>query len=106
MEFAIIETGGKQYKVEPGQELEIEKVEPLKGKKIVFDKVLLVKDGDMVTFGKPYINGVAVEAEVLEQKKGKKIRVARFKAKSRYRKVKGYRQRLSLVKIGKKSKAK
>lgn len=106
MEFAIIETGGKQYKIEPGQELEIEKIEVPKGKKLVFDKVLLIKEGDKITLGKPYIKGAKVQAEILEQKKAKKIKVARFRAKSRYRKVKGHRQRLSLVKIGKKSKTK
>ena len=104
MDFAIIETGGKQYRVVPGEEVEVEKLETEKGKKVSFDKVLLVKNGEKIEIGMPYLKGKVIEAEVIDQKKGKKIRVARFKAKSRYRKVLGHRQRITQVKIGKKAK--
>jgi len=104
MDFAIIETGGKQYRVVPGEDLEVEKLETEKGKKVSFDKILLIKDGEKIEIGTPYLKGKVIEAEVIEQKKGKKIRVARFKAKSRYRKVLGHRQRITQVKIGKKAK--
>jgi len=104
MDFAIIETGGKQYRVVPGEDLEVEKLETEKGKKVSFDKILLIKNGEKIEIGTPYLKGKVIEAEVIDQKKGKKIRVARFKAKSRYRKVLGHRQRITQVKIGKKAK--
>ena len=99
MDFAIIETGGKQYKITPNQILEIEKLKSKVGQKIVFDKVLLIKNGQQVKIGKPYLEKVTITGEVLEQKKGPKIRVARFRAKSRYRRVLGHRQLISKVKI-------
>ncbi len=104
MDFAIIETGGKQYRVVPGEELELEKLGTEKGIKVSFDKVLLVKNGEKIEIGRPYLKDKVIEAEVIDQKKGKKIRVARFRAKSRYRKVFGHRQRITQVKIGKKAK--
>jgi large subunit ribosomal protein L21 len=101
MKYAVIRTGGKQYKVSEGDELLIEKLDREKGKAIVFDEVLLLVDGQKVTLGKPLIKGATVKAEILEQIRGKKIRVAKFRAKSRYRKVKGHRQKLTKVKIKK-----
>jgi len=97
--FAIIQTGGKQYKVFPKQTLKIEKLEAKKGDKIIFDKVLLFVNGDKVKIGTPYLKNVVVEVKVKSQKKGKKIRVARFRAKSRYRRVLGHRQRLTEIEI-------
>jgi len=97
--YAVIQTGGKQYKVSPKETLEIEKLEAKEGEKITFDKVLLLVDGKKVKIGTPYLKGVTVEAKVKAQKKGKKIRIARFRAKSRYRRVLGHRQRLTEVEI-------
>lgn len=99
MDFAIIETGGKQYRVSPGDELDIELVSKEPKDKLEFNQVLLVKDGDQVKIGKPYLKDVQVVAELLGHKRGKKIRVARFRAKSRYRRVVGHRQSLTRVKI-------
>ena len=82
--FAIIETGGKQYQVSPDQTVRIEKLKGEKGEAISFDKVLLVADGEAVKVGKPFVAGATVSAQVLSQAKGKKIRVFKYKAKSKY----------------------
>lgn len=97
--FAIIETGGKQYKITPNTILDIEKLDSQKGDKVTFDKVLLLSDGDKVEIGNPYLKDFTLEAEVTEQKKDKKIRILRFKAKSRYRRAQGHRQSLTSVKF-------
>jgi len=101
MKYAVIQTGGKQYKVSQGDELCIEKIEGEKGKVVNFDEVLLLVDGDNIQIGQPLIKGVKVKAKILDQIKDKKIRVAKFRAKSRYRKVKGHRQLLTKIKVEK-----
>lgn len=105
-EFAVIETGGKQYVVSVGDVLTIEKLprddkeEYKEGEKIVFDKVLLVDNGkDTTTVGTPYIEGAKVTASFEEAGKGKKINVIKFKSKSRYFKKYGHRQPFNKVKI-------
>ncbi len=101
-EFAVIETGGKQYVVSVGDIVTIEKLpeEYKEGDKIVFDKVLLVDNGkDATTIGTPYIDGAEVVASFEEAGKGKKINVIRFKSKSRYFKKYGHRQPYNKVKI-------
>jgi large subunit ribosomal protein L21 len=100
-EFAVIETGGKQYQVSVGDTLKIEKIRGTfkKGDKIIFDKVLLVDDGQDTTIGTPFIDGAKVEASLEEEGKAKKIEVVRYKAKSRYLKRKGHRQPYFKVKI-------
>jgi len=101
MAFAIIETGGKQYRVLEGQEITIEKLtgERAVGDKVVFDKVLLLDDGTEVRVGDPYLAGVSVEAELTEMGKGKKLHIRKFKAKSnRSRKI-GHRQPYHKVKV-------
>ncbi|NCO05115.1 MAG: 50S ribosomal protein L21 [Candidatus Magasanikbacteria bacterium] len=99
--FAVIETGGKQYLVQPGQTITIEKLEAEPGQAITFDKVLLTadKEGIAVNVGTPYLSGVAVTAVVEEQKRDKKVRVVKYKPKIRYKKVFGHRQHLTRVKI-------
>ena len=110
MSFAIIETGGKQYKVAEGDVLLVEKLpskspkvdrvkELKKGSKVVFDRVLLVDDGKSTKVGTAYIAGAKVTAIFEEEGKHKKIRVIKFKAKSRYFKRRGHRQPYSKVKI-------
>ena len=99
--FVIIETGGKQYKVSPQTTLDIEKIAGKKGDKISFDKILLISDGDKVEIGTPYIKDTSLSAEIVDQKKGDKIRILRFRAKSRHRRRQGHRQLLTTVKIGK-----
>lgn len=96
--FAIIKTGGKQYQVKEGEVLTIEKLPQKAGDKIVFDKVLLI-DGEEVKIGQPLVSGAKVEAEILEQKRGPKIKVIKYKPKVRYHRKKGHRQSLTKVKI-------
>ncbi|MDU2544682.1 50S ribosomal protein L21 [Finegoldia magna] len=98
--FAIIKTGGKQYKVSEGDVIKVEKIEAKSGDKIEFDQVLMVA-GDDVKVGSPVVEGAKVQAEVLDQKKDKKIVIFKFKAKKNYRKKKGHRQPYTLVKIEK-----
>ncbi|MDU5960792.1 MAG: 50S ribosomal protein L21, partial [Finegoldia magna] len=94
--FAIIKTGGKQYKVSEGDVIKVEKIEAEAGDKIEFDQVLMVA-GDDVKVGSPVVEGAKVSAEVLDQKKDKKIVFFKFKAKKNYRKKKGHRQPYTLV---------
>ncbi len=100
-EFAIIHTGGKQYKVSAGDTVNIEKLPGTykEGDKITFDKVMLVDDGQDTTIGDPYIKGAQVVGELEKIDRAKKISVIRFKAKSRYFKNKGHRQPFFKVKI-------
>lgn len=97
--FAVIETGGKQYIVESGKKLNIEKLPKAEGDSVVFDKVLLIADGDNVTVGKPYIAGMSVEADVVQQGRAKKIRMLRYHSKTRRRRRKGHRQPFTKVAI-------
>src|SRR3989344_4328919 len=100
MQYAVIRSGGKQYKIKVGDTLELDKLSS-ENKNIVFDDVLLVVDSGAATVGKPIISGARVEAKLIENIKGKKIRVMKFKAKSRYRRITGFRPQLSVVKIEK-----
>ncbi|MGH2356230.1 MAG: 50S ribosomal protein L21 [Chloroflexota bacterium] len=93
--YAIVATGGKQYRVEPGQRLEVEKLTVEPGSRIELPEVLLVADGDNVTVGQPTVPGARVVAEVLGETKGKKVIVFKYKAKVRYRRKTGHRQRYS-----------
>src|SRR3989344_3729375 len=102
MSFAIIQTGGKQYKVETGQTLSIEHISGKKaGDSVTFDKVLLMDDGKKTTVGKPHVTGAKVEATVAEAGRSRKVVVIKYKAKSRYFKKRGHRQPFLRVKIGK-----
>ena len=98
--FAIIQTGGKQYQISPDQTIEIEKLEGKIGDKIVFDKVLLISDQEKTQVGTPYLT-TKIEGKIEAQIKAKKIKILRFKAKSRYRRRQGHRQQLTVVTIGK-----
>ncbi len=102
MEFAVIKTGGKQYKVSKDSILSIEKIkgEYKKGDKLTFDKVLLVDDGKDTTIGTPYIKGAKVDAEILEIGRARKVLVVKYKQKSRYLRRNGHRQPFFKVKIG------
>lgn len=90
--YAIIETGGKQYKVEQGSELYIEKLPQEQGETVTFDRVLLVKDENGVKVGTPVVEGAKVTAKVEKQGKAKKIIVYKYKAKKNYRRKQGHRQ--------------
>lgn len=100
-EFAVIATGGKQYKVSVGDVVSIEKIlgERKVGDSLIFDKVLMVDDGSNTTIGTPYISGASVTAKIAEIGRGRKIEVIKYKAKSRYYKNRGHRQPFFKVKI-------
>ena len=97
---AIIETGGKQYKVTEGDTLFIEKLEAEAGQAITFDKVLAILDGDKATFGAPVVEGASVAATVVKNGKGKKVRIFKYNPKKGYRKREGHRQPYTKVQIG------
>jgi large subunit ribosomal protein L21 len=98
---AIIVTGGKQYKVAEGDTLFIEKLPVEAGDTVKFDQVLALLDGDKATFGTPVVEGASVEASVVKNGKGKKIRIFKYKPKKGYRKRQGHRQPYTKVTIGK-----
>jgi large subunit ribosomal protein L21 len=97
--YAIIETGGKQYRVQNGDQIAVEKLNIADGEKVVFDKVLVVGDGADAKVGTPYVDGVTVEGKVIETGKGKKVIIFKYKAKKDYRKKQGHRQPYTLVEI-------
>ena len=97
---AIIETGGKQYKVTEGDTLFIEKLEAEAGQAITFDKVLAILDGDKATFGAPVVEGASVAATVVKNGKGKKVRIFKYNPKKGYRRRQGHRQPYTKVQIG------
>ena len=101
MEFAVIKTGGKQYKVSPGQKIKIEKIDAPEGKSVVFNEVLLIDDGKETKIGQPKVSGAKVEGKVLAQARADKITIFKYKAKKRYQVKKGHRQPYSLVEIEK-----
>jgi len=99
--YAIIETGGKQYRVQEGDVLRVEKLEIADGETIKFDKVLLVADEGKLNVGKPYVDGAIVEGLVEKQGKAKKIIIFKYKPKKDYRKKQGHRQPFTQIKIEK-----
>ena len=99
--YAVIETGGKQYKVSEGDVIFIEKLEVAEGDSVTFDKVLVVADGENVTVGAPLVSGATVTAKVEKQGKAKKIYVFKMKRKKNERKKKGHRQPFTKVTIEK-----
>ncbi|MFH1651115.1 MAG: 50S ribosomal protein L21 [Chloroflexota bacterium] len=97
--YAIIETGGKQYKVSPGLVLDVERLDVAEGKQVELDRVLLVGDGDKVTVGTPVVDGARVIATARGEFKDKKVVVMKYKAKTRYHKKTGHRQILTKLVI-------
>jgi large subunit ribosomal protein L21 len=97
--YAVIKTGGKQYRVEQGDVLRIEKLEVATGESIDFDEVLLVVDGDKVNVGQPRLDGAKVSAEVVSQGRHDKIRIIKFRRRKHSRKQAGHRQWFTEVKI-------
>jgi large subunit ribosomal protein L21 len=99
--FAVIKTGGKQYRVKENEEIMIEKLPDAKGESVVFNEVLLVaeEDGREVKIGTPFISDAKVEGRISDQVRGKKISVVKYKPKVRYRRRVGHRQQYTKVKI-------
>ena len=99
--YAIIESCGRQYKVAEGDVVFFEKLDVEEGKKVTFDKVVLVSEDKKVEVGAPYVKGVKVEGKVVANGKGKKILVYKYKAKKNYRRTQGHRQPYTKVEITK-----
>jgi len=97
--YAVVSTGGKQYKVSEGDVLRVEKLPGEVGDTVSFDEVLLFSDGENVTLGQPVVDEVAVKGRIVEQGKAKKILVFKYKRRKRYRRKQGHRQPYTAVKI-------
>jgi large subunit ribosomal protein L21 len=97
--YAIIETGGKQYKVQVGDSICVEKLNVAAGESVVFNNVLVVGKEDSLTVGAPFVEGAVVKADVVNEGKGKKIIVYKYKAKKTYHKKNGHRQPFTKVAI-------
>lgn len=95
MFYAVINSGGKQYRVSEGDIIEVDKLDAKNDEKVKFEQVLLLVSDGEVKVGNPNVSGVEVIGKVIKQKKGEKIRVAKFRAKSKYRRAAGFRAQLS-----------
>lgn len=97
--YAVIETGGKQYRVSAGDKLRVEKLHAEEGAEIVFDKVLLLGKDDAPVIGSPYVDGASVDGRVVSHGKADKVIVFKYRRKKNYRKFRGHRQQYSLIQI-------
>jgi large subunit ribosomal protein L21 len=97
--FAVIATGGKQHRVTAGETLRVEMLDAEPGQEVVFDKVLMVGDGERVAVGAPFIEGGSVTAEVVAHDRGKKIRIIKFRRRQGYMRTQGHRQWFTEVRI-------
>ena len=97
--YAIVDSGGKQYKVEEGETFRIEKIQGEIGAPVSFDKVLMFSDGATVNAGRPFVENIAVLGHIVEQNKAKKVLVFKFKRRKGYRRKQGHRQTYTAVKI-------
>ncbi len=99
--FAVVKTGGKQYRVQEGDVVRVEKLDGEVGKNVTLDEVLMVGDEKAVTVGEPVVKGAKVTAEVLDQRKDKKIVVFKKKRRHNYRRKKGHRQEITVLRVTK-----
>ena len=97
--YAVLETGSKQYRVAAGDTLEIERLAVEAGKPVTFDRVLLVNNDGKLSVGAPTVNGATIVADVVEHKRGEKVRTFKMKRRKGYHKTIGHRQELTVVKI-------
>ena len=97
--YAVVATGGKQYKIREGDTLRAEKIPGEIGSAVSFDKVLMISDGEDVKLGQPILEDVIVQGHIVEQGKGKKIIVFKYKRRKRYRRKQGHRQQYTAIKI-------
>ena len=99
--FAIVEAGGKQYQLEEGRYIDIEKLEGSADEKVVFDKIIMIVNGKKSKIGQPYVTGASVEGKIVKHDKAKKIIVFKQRPKKGYRKKQGHRQQFTRVMISK-----
>lgn len=99
--YAVIQSGGKQYKVNEGDILKVEKLSGEAGDKLSLDQVLIISDGEMLKVGSPLVAGAKVMVEVIEQGRGKKITVYKYKKRKNYRRKQGHRQAFTKIKVDK-----
>ena len=99
MTFAIIKTGGRQYRVAEGDTIDVDLIDVVAGKTATFDDVLMYADGKNLTHGDPLISGAKVTAEVVEQRKDKKVIAFKFRRRKGYHRTVGHRRKLTRVKI-------
>ena len=97
--YAVIKTGGKQYKVAPGENLKVEQIPADVGAEIILDQVLMVGDGESVRLGQPVISGVTVKATVVSHGRGEKVRIFKMRRRKHYQKRQGHRQGFTELKI-------
>ncbi|MBM3460791.1 MAG: 50S ribosomal protein L21 [Armatimonadetes bacterium] len=98
--YAVVETGGKQYRVAPGQSLRVERLDGGKGDEVVFDRVIMIgDDGGSTHLGAPLLDGASVKGRVVHQGRAKKVLVFKYKKRKRYRVKTGHRQLFTLVRI-------
>ena len=97
--YAVIETGGKQYRVAPGDKLRVEKLNAAEGEAVQFAQVLMVANGDDIKVGKPYVEGSSVSATVVAQGRGKKVEILKFRRRKHHMKRQGHRQAYTELEI-------
>ncbi|HEX5463421.1 MAG TPA: 50S ribosomal protein L21 [Burkholderiales bacterium] len=97
--YAVVKTGGKQYRVVSGEKLKIEQIPADIGSEIVLDQVLMVADGENVSLGNPLVTGAAVNAKVIAQGRGEKIRIFKMRRRKHYRKTQGHRQNYTEIEV-------
>ncbi|MBI5167630.1 MAG: 50S ribosomal protein L21 [candidate division NC10 bacterium] len=97
--YAIVETGGKQYRVEPGKVIAVERIQGGVGDSVELDKVLLFSDGEQTRIGNPHISGIKVLSEIVSQGRGDKVIVFKFRRRKKYRRKQGHRQALTRLLI-------
>ncbi|HLR29216.1 MAG TPA: 50S ribosomal protein L21 [Paenalcaligenes sp.] len=97
--YAVIKTGGKQYRVSPGQKLKVEQIPADIGQEITLDQVLSVGEGDTIKVGTPYVSGAVVKATILAQGRHKKIKVFKMRRRKGYRRTQGHRQNYTELRI-------
>jgi len=100
MKYAIVEDGGKQYKAVEGETIEVDRFQAEIGEQVDLDRVLLISDGEKISVGTPYLDGVKISAKVEDQIKGPKIVVFKYKPRVRYRVKTGHRQKYTRLRIG------
>lgn len=97
--YAVVRTGGRQYRVQAGDQLVVEKLPAVSGQRVTLDEVLLVAEADQVKVGTPLVEGAKVIATVMAQEKGPKVRIFKYRPKERYRVRKGHRQQVTRLRV-------